>query len=187
MELSPSWEAAISSATQEFQNILWNLKVHYDVHKNPLLVPILSQINPVYTTPSYISKVHFNIILPSTSSGLFLSGFPTKILHEVPTPHACYMPCPSHPPWLDHSNYIWRRVQVTELLILSFLQHPTTLSLFGPNIFPTTCHHSRYSNMGLLSSWTCPSPGILNIAVLLFPSSGERVRGTYSVASVRKS
>jgi hypothetical protein len=21
------------------------------------------------------------------------------------------MPCPSHPPWLDHSNYIWRRVQ----------------------------------------------------------------------------
>jgi hypothetical protein len=20
------------------------------------------------------------------------------------------MPCPSHPPWLDHSNYIWRRV-----------------------------------------------------------------------------
>jgi hypothetical protein len=22
------------------------------------------------------------------------------------------MPCPSHPPWLDHSNYTWRRVQV---------------------------------------------------------------------------
>jgi hypothetical protein len=22
------------------------------------------------------------------------------------------MPCPSHPPWLDHSNYSWRRVQV---------------------------------------------------------------------------
>jgi hypothetical protein len=20
------------------------------------------------------------------------------------------MPCPSHPPWLDHSNYTWRRV-----------------------------------------------------------------------------
>jgi hypothetical protein len=25
------------------------------------------------------------------------------------------MPCPSHPPWLDHSNYAWRRVQVTKL------------------------------------------------------------------------
>jgi hypothetical protein len=22
------------------------------------------------------------------------------------------MPCPSHPPWLDHSNYTWRRVHV---------------------------------------------------------------------------
>jgi hypothetical protein len=22
------------------------------------------------------------------------------------------MPCPSHPPWLHHSNYAWRRVQV---------------------------------------------------------------------------
>jgi hypothetical protein len=25
------------------------------------------------------------------------------------------MPCPSHPPWLDHSNYTWRRVQVMKL------------------------------------------------------------------------
>jgi hypothetical protein len=22
-----------------------------------------------------------------------------------------YMPCPPHLPWLDHSNYTWRRVQ----------------------------------------------------------------------------
>jgi hypothetical protein len=35
-------------------------------------------------------------------------------------PHSCYMPCPSHPPWLDHSNYIWRRVQVMKLLIMQF-------------------------------------------------------------------
>jgi hypothetical protein len=26
--------------------------------------------------------------------------------------HSCYMPCPSHSPWLYHSNYTWRRVQV---------------------------------------------------------------------------
>jgi hypothetical protein len=25
------------------------------------------------------------------------------------------MPCPSHPPWLDHSNYTWWRVQVMKL------------------------------------------------------------------------
>jgi hypothetical protein len=25
------------------------------------------------------------------------------------------MLCPSHPPWLDHSNYAWRRVQAMKL------------------------------------------------------------------------
>jgi hypothetical protein len=27
---------------------------------------------------------------------------------------------PSHPSWLDHSNYTWRRVQVVKLLIMQF-------------------------------------------------------------------
>jgi hypothetical protein len=29
--------------------------------------------------------------------------------------HSCYMPCPTHPPWLDHSNYTCKRVQVFEV------------------------------------------------------------------------
>jgi hypothetical protein len=28
------------------------------------LVPILSQIDPVHIIPSYLSKIHFNIVLP---------------------------------------------------------------------------------------------------------------------------
>jgi hypothetical protein len=62
--MSPSWEAASSAGTQEFSKILWNPKVQYLVHKNPLLIPVLSQINPVHTTQSYLSKVHSNIMLP---------------------------------------------------------------------------------------------------------------------------
>jgi hypothetical protein len=40
-------------------------------------------------------------------SELFPSGFPTNV---IPRPQSCYLPCPSHFPWLDHSNYTWRRV-----------------------------------------------------------------------------
>jgi hypothetical protein len=56
MELSPSWEASNCTATQELPSILWNPEIHHRIHISPPSVPILSQIDPIHTTPSYLSK-----------------------------------------------------------------------------------------------------------------------------------
>jgi hypothetical protein len=70
MELRPSRESVSCAATQELPRILWNPKVHYHVCKSPPLIPTLSQINPVHTTSSYLSKIYFITIHtpPSWSS-----------------------------------------------------------------------------------------------------------------------
>jgi hypothetical protein len=55
MKLRPSSDATSHSFTKEFPNSLQKMKVHYHVHKNLQLIPILNQINPVQIKPSYFS------------------------------------------------------------------------------------------------------------------------------------
>jgi hypothetical protein len=110
---NPFSEGGTCSATQEFPNILLNPKVYYRVHRS--LYWSLSWVRSIQSIPlHYISLryilILFNLLRRGLPSGIFTSGIPTNIL-----PHSCYMPCPSHPPSLDHSNYTWRRVQVMNL------------------------------------------------------------------------
>jgi hypothetical protein len=66
--------------------------------QEPSTVPILSQINPVHTIPSYLSRIHLNIVHPPTSwsSQWFLpSGFPTNILYAFLFP-PIRVTCPAH-------------------------------------------------------------------------------------------
>ena len=50
------WEANCFSASQESFRIFWSPNVHYYNHKCPPRVLILSQINPVHASPSYLLK-----------------------------------------------------------------------------------------------------------------------------------
>jgi hypothetical protein len=54
----------------------------------------------------------------------FLLAFPP--ITDIISSHSCHMPCPSHPPWLHHSKYTWRRVQVMKLFVMQ--------------LSPTSCH-----------------------------------------------
>jgi hypothetical protein len=148
MGLSPSRQTANSAAIQEFTKILWNPKVHYRVRKSPPLTRILSQINPVHETPSslrsiFISSIRLRLGLPS---GLFPSGFPTKIRYAFR-----FAPirttCSAH---LTLLNLIILIILGEEYKFWSFLQRSITSSLFGPNIHLSTLFSDTLSLCSLM-------------------------------------
>jgi hypothetical protein len=71
MELSHSWDATNYAATQEFHNFC-GPNVHCRVQKSRSR---LSQINPLHTTPSYLSDIRFIITHRPTSWSSFLFIF----------------------------------------------------------------------------------------------------------------
>jgi len=80
VEQSPPSEAGSHSAGQEISRLLWNLKFQYRVHNSP-------QVRCFLSTPSLTISLRFILILSShlrlgLPSGLFLTGFLTKILYS---------------------------------------------------------------------------------------------------------
>jgi hypothetical protein len=73
--------------------------------------------HPIISTRSMlILSTHLDLAPPSIFS-LWLSY--QQHMH-VPLPNSHHMPRPPHPPRRDNSNYTWRRVQITQPLVIRF-------------------------------------------------------------------
>jgi len=60
MVWNPYYEAESPSAGQTSSCLLWNPRVNYHVQKEPPMVPLMSQINPIYTMKHNFPYLHFN-------------------------------------------------------------------------------------------------------------------------------
>jgi len=87
IEQSPSWQAHSHLAKQDIC-LLWNLKVHFHVHKGLPLVPILSQMNPVHILPTYFPKTHYTT--PRCSKSCLPFGFSNKNQLPLRWPNLSY-------------------------------------------------------------------------------------------------
>jgi hypothetical protein len=145
MDLSPFSEDISCAATQEIPSISWNPKVHYCVHKSLPLVPVLSQISPVRTTPSYLCKIHCNIIHPPMSWSSqwyllsFLLSFPSIFYMHSSWPIRATCPAPLILLDLKIVIILGKWYKLGSSSLCSFLHYPDTLLLFGPNIHLSRC------------------------------------------------
>jgi len=127
MQQSIVSESINHSTDQEIPHPSWNTKLYYNVHKNPSLLPLLSQMHPIHTL-TYIHIICFSIIFlyaPATSNGSYLYVFLTKFVCISHLFHACCLPllCHSHQfdhilntetfKWHNASIYTWTIVLVT--------------------------------------------------------------------------
>jgi hypothetical protein len=119
MNLSPSWETTSRSTTQEFPNILWNLKVHFHVHKGRHRT--LSWARRIKSIPRHPISLSFVL---SLSSHLHLGLLAVCVLPAFP-PKFCAQSsssCVLHALHISTSLtwsfwVIWRSTQVMKLLI----------------------------------------------------------------------
>jgi hypothetical protein len=127
----PSWKANGSSANQEIPPILWNLKVHYHIHKSPPPVPILSQSMPTNHTSCSV------LIFSSFPCLDFPNGLLLRCHHQkavcTSVSHMCHMLCPSHSSVFFFFNLF---KVVPKYLDCSIFQRINYLSLYCDFVLP---------------------------------------------------
>jgi hypothetical protein len=176
MEQSPSWEADSHSSTQDIPRILWNPKVHYRVHNSPPLVPILSQMNPVHTFPTYFHIVRLLCINYRSANVFFFwilgcrIPIPTKISNSLMNTYwrsgylfpkfdnricsyhfRCYHWCPC-------TGGVWWRPPLESRLLPLVAADPVSVLSSAASCICTVCTSwvaaSCFASIGVPHTWT---------------------------------
>lgn len=103
----------------------------FPIQQSPQLDPIFTQLIPA--TSSHSISLLFILIIPSTlmpgsRKWSLQYRFQIKILHAFNhLSHACYIPCPSHPPQFDlHNNIEGREYLIKHMFtFLMFTSQPS--------------------------------------------------------------
>jgi hypothetical protein len=128
---SSPWEANWFAASQ-IPRILWNLKVHYRIHKCPPPVSIRSLL------------ILSSDLRLGLTSCFFPSGFPNKNPIHASLPHTHYMPRPYYPRFY-HPNSIGWAVQIIKLIVIIII-----INCYWLINLPVTHHRPNYK-----TSTTC--------------------------------
>jgi hypothetical protein len=141
MGQNSSWEANSRRAIQKLPNILQNPKLISMFTK--ALHWSLPSARWIHSIPIHLISLRSILILSphlrlSIPSRFFPSGSLNKILYAFlfSLPFLLHV-LPSHPPWPDHSNYIWWGVQGMKLPIMQFYPASYYFIPFGPDILNT--------------------------------------------------
>jgi hypothetical protein len=136
MQLSPPWEVATYSATQEFTNSLCNSNVYCRVPKSRLLVASWRRsIQSIHL--HRVSLRSILLLYPHLRLGFLSLLFSECILHALLIS-------------LYHSDYIWRRLQVMSISIMKF---STTSNHFIPRWSKNPPQHPVLKYLPLVSEF----------------------------------
>lgn len=144
------WADSFSTG-QEILDTLWNLKVHYNFHKSPPLVPVWARlIQSMLSHPISLTSI-------SRSSSHLYMGLQSCLFFNIYLPNSCMYFL--SPPCMLHVPLIWWAVQIMKFLTVQFPPASCYFLPLRPNYIFLSILLLKAFNLSMLhtSQWCCPS------------------------------